>query len=97
VGVDIFLIFMVSASDPNGSCDIGRVFYTGFAPNDTALTPQDLFDDGSCCPIPPFNSPSGDTTANDGKYTRKFFGGPTQIGYYRYFIRAVDRVIPVTF
>lgn len=91
VNVPIFLIFMVTATDLNGACDIAKVFYTGFAPDNTALTPRDLFDDGSCCIIPPFSSTSGDTTANDNKFTRKLFGPPNQVGYYRYFIRAVDR------
>jgi hypothetical protein len=91
VNQEVFLIFMVSASDPNGYCDIGRVFYTGFSPSGTALTPVDLLDDGSCCPIPPFNASSGDTTALDGKFTRKLQGEPLVSGYYRYFIRAVDR------
>jgi len=85
-----FFIFMVTATDPNGQCDIRRVFYTGFRPDNTELTPQGLFDDGSCCIIPPFNSTSGDTTANDTKFTRKFFGNSPQTGYYRYFMKAID-------
>ena len=90
-GVDAFLIFMISATDFNGNCDIMKVLYTGTTPNGTNLTPRNLFDDGSCCPIEGTGVPSGDTTAYDNKYTRKLFGGPPQIGYYKYYIKAVDR------
>jgi len=89
--IDVFLIFMITATDPNGYCDIGRVFYSGFSPGGTALTPRDLFDDGSCCPVDGTTQTSGDTTAFDNKYTRKLFGGPPELGYYRYYIKAVDR------
>ena len=90
-GDSTFFIYMVTASDPDGECDIARVFYTGFSPSGSPLTPRDLYDDGSCCVLPPFSTTSGDTTANDSKYTRKFFGKPTESGYYRYYLRAVDR------
>lgn len=90
-GVNAFFIFMITATDPDGQCDIQRVFYTGLRPNNTQLTPLDLFDDGSCCIIPPFNTTSGDTTANDTKFTRRTSGAPPDTGYYRYYIRAVDR------
>ncbi len=87
-----FFIFMITAIDPNGSCDIAKVFYTGFRPNGVPLTTSlELYDDGGCCILPPFNATSGDTTANDSKFTRKFFGSTTETGYYRYFLRAVDR------
>ncbi len=87
----VFLIFMVTATDPNGACDIGRVFYTGTSPGGTVLTPRNLFDDGSCCEVEGTGLTSGDTTANDSKFTRKLFGGPPETGYYRYYIKAVDR------
>ncbi|MCI0450584.1 MAG: hypothetical protein L0Y79_12525 [Chlorobi bacterium] len=90
-GDSTFFIFMITATDPNGQCDIRDVFYIGFRPDNTQLSPLSLFDDGSCCIIPPFNTTSGDTTANDTKFTRRAFGGPNQLGYYRYYIRAVDR------
>jgi hypothetical protein len=86
-----FFIFQITAIDPNGSCDIARVFYTGFAPNGSPLTPRDLYDDGSCCLLPPFNTASGDSVANDSKFTRVFFGSTNQTGYFRYFLKAVDR------
>ena len=88
----INLGLMVTATDPDGPCDIQRVFYTGVAPDGFILNQQDLFDDGSCCNIGQF-APSGDTTANDGKYTRIFIGGtPTHgNGNYIYTIHAVDR------
>jgi hypothetical protein len=87
-----FFIFMITAVDPNGACDIREVFYTGFSPNGTALTRRNLFDDGSCCPVDGTGLPSGDTTASDNKFTRKLFGAPTDTGYYRYYIKAVDRM-----
>lgn len=90
-GDSSYFVFQVTAIDPNKSCDILEVFYTGFDPNGGALTKRNLYDDGSCCILPPFNSTSGDTTANDNKFARKFFGTPTLQGYYRYFIRAIDR------
>lgn len=92
VNTDAFFIFMITATDPNGPCDIAKVFYTGFRPSGVPLTSSlELYDDGGCCLLPPFNSTSGDTTANDSKFTRKFFGSTSETGYYRYFIRAVDR------
>lgn len=87
-----FFIFMISAVDPNGPCDISKVFYTGFRPNGVPLTSSlELFDDGSCCPVGNTSSTSGDTAAGDNKFTRKTFGAPSETGYYRYYIRAVDR------
>jgi hypothetical protein len=87
-----FFIFMITAIDPNGACDIAKVFYTGFRPSGVPLSSSlELFDDGGCCIIPPFNATSGDTTAGDNKFTRTFFGSTTETGYYRYYIRAVDR------
>lgn len=86
-----FFVFMVTAIDPEGYCDILRVFYEGTNPNGGALTPQNLYDDGSCCIIEGTGVTSGDTTALDSKFTRKFYGSTSITGYYRYNIRAVDR------
>ncbi len=92
VNTPAFFIFMITAIDPNGPCDIAKVFYTGFRPNGVPLsTSVELFDDGSCCPIGNSTATSGDTTANDSKFTRSTFGAPTETGYYRYFLKAVDR------
>ena len=85
-----FFIFMVTAIDPDGSCDINQVYYDGFDPLGGSLTRRKLFDDGSCCPVENTGVTSGDTTANDSKYTRKLFGAPDKVGYYKYFIKAVD-------
>jgi hypothetical protein len=85
------LVFMITALDPDGQCDIARVFYRGFAPNGDSLTPRNLFDDGSCCFVDGTGLTSGDTTANDNKFTRLLVGPPNQTGYYRYYIKAVDR------
>ncbi|MGH2574725.1 MAG: hypothetical protein ACRDFC_03385, partial [Ignavibacteria bacterium] len=90
IGVNAFFIFQVTASDPDGNCDI-KVYYDGKRPDGSDLTRTFLFDDGSCCLLPPFNTVSGDTTANDGKYTRRTLGAPNQLGYYKYYLIAVDR------
>lgn len=92
VNVPSFFVFMITAIDPNGPCDIAKVFYTGFRPSGVPLTTSvELFDDGSCCFIGNSTATSGDTTANDSKFTRSTFGAPTETGYYRYFLKAVDR------
>lgn len=86
-----FFVFMITAIDPNGSCDLQKVFYTGFRPSGVPLSLVELYDDGSCCMIGTTGVVSGDTTQNDSKFTRRTFGAPTETGYYRYYIRAVDR------
>lgn len=86
-----FFIFMITAIDPNGQCDIQKVFYTGLRPSGVPLSLVELYDDGSCCMIGTTGVVSGDTTLNDNKFTRRTFGAPTETGYYRYYIRAVDR------
>jgi hypothetical protein len=88
-GDSAYFIFVVTAIDPDGSCDIKDVHYDGFDPNNQPLTRRGLYDDGSCCIVENFG-PSGDTTANDSRFTRRLFGSPTLTGYYRYFIQAID-------
>jgi hypothetical protein len=84
-------VFKVAVTDPEGACDIDNAHYDGTNPNGGQLTRQFLFDDGSCCPIPPFNSTSGDSIAGDGIYTRILKGRPDYLGYYVYHIKAIDR------
>jgi hypothetical protein len=79
-----FIIFWTRVSDPDGACDISNVQITGFKPDNSAITPFNLLDDGN---LPA----SGDSTANDGHFTRATFGDPPQNGYFRYFVRAYDR------
>lgn len=78
-----FIIFWTRANDLDGSCDINRVRVTGTKPDNNAITPFDLFDDGNL-------SVSGDTTASDEHFTRVAFGDPPQLGYFHYFVRAYD-------
>lgn len=87
-----YIVFLVTASDPDGLCDIKNVHYFGTQPHGGILTEHGLYDDGSCCLVEYPPQLSGDTTANDGRYTR-FFGGvaPDSLGYYRYHIVAIDR------
>ncbi len=91
-GVPTNLTFLVNASDAEGQCDIKTVHYFGKYPNrHDNLTEHGLYDDGSCCLVETPPSYSGDTTANDGKYTR-FFGGARadSLGYFVYHIIAID-------
>lgn len=85
------LVFKINVIDPNGSCDIRDVYYDGTNPSGQSITRRYLFDDGNCCPIPPENVTSGDSIAGDGIYTRVLRGPPTELGYYRYHLKAVDR------
>ncbi len=85
-------IFRVNVTDPDGQCDILHVTYKGYYPLGQPLQNNyDLLDDGSCCLIPPFNSVSGDSVANDGTFTRLLAGAPDSLGYYKYFFYALDR------
>jgi hypothetical protein len=92
-GDTAIFVFKIRASDPNGQCDIpnGKVFYNGTDPNGGQLTPRELYDDGGCCILPPFNTTSGDQTAGDSIYTRTFLGYTQLTGYFRYNLKAVDR------
>lgn len=84
------VVIEVTVFDQNGSCDIFKVYYTGTRPNGQDLTPHNLYDDGSCCIVENTGLPSGDTTASDGKFTRKLCGPPDQVGYYKYNVRAIN-------
>jgi hypothetical protein len=91
INTSVNLVFELTATDPDGPCDIREVFYTGHDPRDTALTLRKLYDDGNCCLVEGTNFTSGDSVANDGIYTRRFPpASPTYLGYYVYHLRAVD-------
>lgn len=90
VNTPTFIIFSVTAIDPDGSCDIKQVYYDGFKPDNSPLERRRLYDDGSCCQIENTGLTSGDSTANDSRFIRQLYGPPDQVGYYRYYIRAVD-------
>jgi hypothetical protein len=83
-------VFKITVADPDGLCDVPNAFYDGTNPLGGQLTRQYLFDDGSCCPIPPFNSTSGDEIAGDGIYTRVLKGKPNFPGYYVYHLKSID-------
>jgi hypothetical protein len=85
------IVFWVRVSDPDGLCDIKDVHYFGTQPDDSLLTQHRLYDDGSCCLVENTTHTSGDTTANDGNYTRLLCGSPNKLGYYKYHIIATDR------
>jgi len=82
VNTPTFIIYEVTAIDQDGSCDIKEVYYDGFDPLGGSLTRRGLFDDGSCCPVENTGLTSGDSTANDTKFTRKLFGAPDKVEYY---------------
>ena len=89
------LIFTsVEASDPNGSSDILEVYFVVYKPDSTTNNYKWLLlDDGSCCPLPPFNEVSGDLIAGDGIFSRKIqVDQSNQKGTYRFEFRAKDRI-----
>lgn len=91
---DTTVIFTsVEAMDPNGSNDILEVFFKVYKPDGTTNNFKWLLlDDGSCCPVPPFNQVSGDLIANDGIYSRKIEVDQTNDkGTYRFEFQAKDR------
>lgn len=90
VNTATFIIFEVTAIDPDGSCDIKEVYYDGFKPDNSPLERRILYDDGSCCLIENTGVTSGDSTANDNRFTRRLYGPPDQVGYYRYYLHARD-------
>jgi len=90
VNTQTFIIFEVTAIDPDGTCDINEVYYDGKKPDGSSLERRRLYDDGSCCIIENTGVTSGDSTAGDNKFTRKLFGAPDQIGYYVYRLTAKD-------
>ena len=88
------LIFTsVRASDDNGANDILEVYFIVYKPDGTTTNAKVfLFDDGSCCPIPPGNEPSGDDMEGDGIYSRIIQVDETNDkGLYRFEFQAEDR------
>ncbi|MCZ6701418.1 MAG: hypothetical protein O6940_00085 [Ignavibacteria bacterium] len=91
---DTTIIFTsVEAMDPNGANDIMEVYFIVYKPdgstNDIKIL---MFDDGSCCPIPPSSEPSGDLVAGNGIYSRIIQINQNNVkGLYRFEFRAKDR------
>jgi hypothetical protein len=88
------LIFTsVEASDQNGASDILEVYFIVYKPDGTTNNAKTLlFDDGSCCPLPPNDEPSGDITAGDGVYSRIIeVNENNDKGTYRFVFQAKDR------
>lgn len=95
VVTDTTVIFTsVEAMDPNGKNDLLEVYFIVYKPDGTTNNYKWLLlDDGSCCPLPPYNQVSGDVTANDGIYSRKIVVDQTNAkGTYRFEFRAKDRI-----
>lgn len=87
------LFTSVEAMDANGKNDILEVYFIVYRPDTTTSNNKTfLYDDGSCCPIPPSNLPSGDLVAGDGIYSRNILVDQTnQKGTYRFEFQAKDR------
>lgn len=91
---DTTVIFTsIEAMDPNGKSDLLEVYFKVYKPDGTTNNFKWLLlDDGSCCPLPPFNQVSGDVTANDGIYSRKIeVNQGNDKGTYRFEFQARDR------
>ena len=92
---DTTVIFTsIEAMDPNGKSDLLEVYFKVYKPDGTTNNFKWLLlDDGSCCPLPPFNQVSGDVTANDGIYSRKIeVNQGNDKGTYRFEFQARDRL-----
>lgn len=92
---DTTVIFTsIEAMDPNGKSDLLEVYFKVYKPDgSTNNFKWLLLDDGSCCPLPPFNQVSGDVTANDGIYSRKIeVNQGNDKGTYRFEFQARDRL-----
>jgi len=92
---DTTVIFTsIEAMDPNGKTDLLEVYFKVYKPDGTTNNFKWLLlDDGSCCPLPPFNQVSGDVTANDGIYSRKIeVNQSNEKGTYRFEFQARDRL-----
>jgi len=84
----------VEAADSNGQSDILEVYFISYRPDSTTNGNKiQLLDDGSCCPLPPFNEVSGDSVAGDGIYSRLIqVDQSNQKGTYRFEFQAEDRL-----
>jgi len=78
----LVFIFWASVTDPNGICDIQKVICTGTKPDGSQITTPPIFNDNGTPP---------DTTAGDGHFTAGAYGGPPELGYYRYYVKAYNR------
>lgn len=87
------LFSSIEAIDSNGVSDILEVYFKVYKPDgSTNDFKWLLLDDGSCCPLPPFNQVSGDLIANDGIYSRKIqVDQSNDKGTYRFEFQAKDR------
>jgi len=88
------LFTSVEVSDSNGLNDIFEVYFIVYKPDSTTNNYKWLLlDDGSCCPLPPYNEVSGDLVAGDGIFSRKIqVDQSNQKGTYRFEFQAKDRL-----
>ena len=80
----------VSVNDSDGYNDTNLVFFKQLYPKETNNI--QMYDDGSCCPIPLLNNrTSGDNAANDGIFTiTESIDSSNSLGDHKLFFQAID-------
>lgn len=94
VVTDTTIIFTsVEVVDSNGANDIDEVYFKVYRPDGSSNNNKFyLYDDGSCCPIPPLNVESGDLVAGDGIFSLTIqVDQSNPKGTYRFEFQAKDR------
>jgi hypothetical protein len=77
-------------SDSQGRGDIVSVNGTLKLPDGSMYLSFSLYDDGGIVARPPFNVTSGDSAANDGRFTARLFFAKSDVGDYRLDLQAKD-------
>jgi hypothetical protein len=94
---------VVIVSDPQGRGDIVSVTGTLKLPDGSVYLSFSLYDDGGIAARPPFNVTSGDSVANDGRFTTRLLFVKKSVGNYtlqlqaKDFAQALSNVITQTF
>lgn len=81
---------VVMAADSQGTGDIVSVTGTIKLPNGSTYLSFSLYDDGGLVDRPPFNLTSGDSAANDGRFTAQLLFAKKNVANYTLQIRAKD-------
>jgi hypothetical protein len=95
--------FVVMVSDSQGRGDIVSVNGTLKLPDGSMYLSFSLYDDGGIVARPPFNVTSGDSAANDGRFTTRLLFVKKSVGNYtlqlqaKDFAQALSNVITKTF
>ena len=86
----IIVQIAVMVSDSQGRGDIVAVTGTFKLPDGSVYTSFSLYDDGGSILRPPFNITSGDSVANDGRFTAQFLFVKQNVGNYTLQLQAKD-------